>query len=114
MTPEDQGGKAPEGGEVVLRSGKGASPMQLEAAVAERDVPLVLNEAYVGPATVIGYTVVFAGEVPSYAIAICDTPGGERTVARSENGALLESMMQQEFCGRVIRVNPEGDFSFGS
>ena len=84
------------------------------AAVAERDVPLVLNEAYVGPATVIGYTVVFAGEVPSYAIAICDTPGGERTVARSENGALLESMMQQEFCGRVIRVNPEGDFSFGS
>jgi len=57
-------------------------------------VPLALNEDYVGPATVVGYTVVFAGEVPSHAIAICDTPGGERTVVRSGNGALLESMMR--------------------
>jgi acetyl-CoA C-acetyltransferase len=81
------------------------------AAVAERDAPVALNEDYVGPATVVGYTVVFVGAVPSHAIAICDTPAGERTVVRSEDGRLLESMMREEFCGRVVQVSAGGGFS---
>jgi len=72
------------GGEAALHA-----PVRRAAGVL-----LALNEDYVGPATVVGYTVVSAGEVPSHAIVICDTPGGERTVVRSGNGALLESMMR--------------------
>jgi len=81
------------------------------AAVAERDVPLPLNGDYVGPARIVGYTVVFQGAVPSHAIAICDMPAGERTVVRSDDGALLESMTREEFCGRVIQVVVGGGFS---
>lgn len=73
--------------------------------VAERDRPMPLNGDYVGPATVVGYTIVHAGGVPSHAIAICDTPGGERTVVRSDDGAVCERMMREEFCGRVVRAS---------
>ncbi len=76
----------------------------LTAAVAACDLPLALDGDYVGPATVVGYTVVFVGGVPSHGIAICDTPAGRRTVVRSEDRALLESMTQEEFCGRVVQV----------
>jgi acetyl-CoA C-acetyltransferase len=76
----------------------------LTAEVAARDLPVPLDGDYVGPATIVGYTVVFAGGVPSHAIAICDTPRGGRTVVRSEERALLESMTREEFCGRVVQV----------
>jgi len=76
----------------------------LTAAVAACDLPLALDGDYVGPATVVGYTVVFVGGVPSHGIAICDTPAGWRTVVRSEDRALLESMTREEFCGRVVQV----------
>jgi len=72
--------------------------------VAACDPPLPLDGDYVGPAAIVGYTVVFAGGVPSHAIAICDTPQGRRTVVRSQDQALLESMTREEFCGRVVQV----------
>jgi hypothetical protein len=87
-----------------LPSADGYQYEDLTAAVAARDPPVPLNGDYVGPATVVGYTVVFAGGVPSHAIAICDTPGGWRTVVRTEERALLESMTREEFCGRVVQV----------
>ena len=74
------------------------------AEVAARDLPLPLDGGYVGPAAIVGYTVVFVGGAPSHAIAICDTPAGPRTVVRSEERGLLESMTREEFCGRVVRV----------
>jgi len=85
--------------------GDGYQYEDLTATVAARDVPVPLDGDYVGPATIVGYTVVFAGGVPSHAIAICDTPGGRRTVVRSEERALLESMTREEFCGRVVEVD---------
>jgi len=60
--------------------------------------------AVVGPAAIVGYTVVFVAGAPSHAVAICDTPAGRRTVVRSEDPALLDSMTRQEFCGRVVQV----------
>ena len=76
----------------------------LTAAVAARDLPLPLDGDYIGPATVVGYTVVFAGGNPSHAIAICDTPGGARTVVRGEDRGLLDAMTREEFCGRLVQV----------
>jgi len=83
----------------------------ITAAVAERDVPLPLSGEYVGPATVVGYTIVFQRGQVSHGVAICDTPAGERTVARSEDEALLGEMMRREFCGRVVAISKEGTFS---
>ena len=76
----------------------------ITAEVAACDVPVPLDGDYVGPAVIVGYTVVFVGGMPSHAIAICDTPGGRRTVVRTEDQALLESMTREEFCGRVVQV----------
>ena len=78
--------------------------------VAARDIPLPLVADHAGPATIVGYTVVFAGGLPSHAIAICDTPSGARTVVRSDEGALLDTMTREEFCGRAIEVARGGGF----
>src|SRR5262249_3444961 len=53
-----------------LPSANGYQYEDLTAAVAARDRPVPLDGDYVGPATIVGYTVVFAGGVPSHAIAI--------------------------------------------
>jgi acetyl-CoA C-acetyltransferase len=81
------------------------------AAVAHDDVPLPLVDDYAGPATIVGYTVAFVRDDPSHAIAVCDTPGGERTVVRSEDPGLLQRMIREEFCGRPIRVGRDGSFA---
>jgi hypothetical protein len=83
----------------------------ITAAVAVRDVPLPLNGAYVGPATIVGYTVVFQRGQVSHGVAICDTPAGERTVARSDDEALLGEMMRREFCGCGVDISTAGTFS---
>ncbi len=79
--------------------------------VAAIDPPVPLRDDYVGPATIVGYTVVFAGGAPSHAIAICDLPDGARTVVRSTRPPLLSALMERECCGREIQVEDGGDFS---
>ena len=80
------------------------------ATVAEQDLPLPLIADYAGPATIVGYTVMFNGDELSHGIAICDTPAGERTVVRTEDKALLGSLTQEEFCGRQVEVFRGGRF----
>jgi hypothetical protein len=43
-----------------------------------------------------------------YTIAVCDTPAGERTVVRSDDAAVLERMMREEFVGRVVEAAGAG------
>lgn len=81
------------------------------AAVAARDVPVPLDDAHEGRATVVGYTVVFVGGTATHAIAICDTPGGKRTVARSDDAAALERMTRDEWCGRDVVMRRDGSFT---
>jgi hypothetical protein len=81
------------------------------AATAAEDLPVPIDGDYTGTACIAGYTVVFKKAEPSHAIAICDTPAGERTVVRTEDRTLLNQMMQQEFCGRAIDVHQDGSFS---
>jgi acetyl-CoA C-acetyltransferase len=85
------------------------------ATVAETDVPVPLTGDYAGPATIVGYTVMFDRNEPSHAIAICDTPEGDtpkgkRTVVRTDDKALLGPMTREEFCGRAIEVFRGGRF----
>jgi len=73
-------------------------------AVAAIDVPCPLQDDYVGPATIVGCTVVFDNGRASHGVAICDTPGGARTVARSDDETLLREMMEREFCGSAVEI----------
>jgi acetyl-CoA C-acetyltransferase len=75
------------------------------AEVAHVDPPVALDGDYVGAATIAGYTVVFQQGEPAHAVAVCDTKDGRRTVVRSEDRALLEAMMREEFVGRVVRAD---------
>ncbi len=79
--------------------------------VATANPPLPIRDDYVGPATIVGYTVVFQGDAPSHAIAYCDTPDGGRTVVRSAKPQLLDAMTREEWCGRTVEVAADGDFS---
>jgi len=83
----------------------------ITAAVAAADPPCPLDDDYVGPATVVGYTVVFQGGQPSHGVAICDTPRGARTVARSDDPALLDRIMTRELCGREVDIASDGSFT---
>jgi len=85
------------------------------AAVAAEDWPVPLAAGdYAGPATIVGYTVVFAGAEPSHGIAICETAAGERTVARTEDQAVLRAMTREELCGRGVWVRRDTGFSVGA
>jgi acetyl-CoA C-acetyltransferase len=94
-------------------SDRGYGYEDITRAVAEKDHPVPLTGDYAGPATIVGYTVMFNRDQITHGIAICDTPNGERTVVRSEDKGLLESMTREEFCGRVIDVLSDGRFRHG-
>lgn len=78
--------------------------------VAAKDEPVRLAPEYIGPAEIAGYTVVYAKGEVSHGVAICDVPDGRRTVARSDDRALLEEMMRTEYCGRTVEVAEDGSF----
>ena len=65
--------------------------------------------SYQGEAVVAGYTVLYQGLEPWRAVAVFDLPGGQRTVAYSENPELLQTMMTRECCGEIY-VLADGGF----
>ena len=94
-------------------SGTGYKYEEITAEVAKIDKPVSLDEHYAGPATIVGYTVVFRGNEPSHGLAICDTPGNKRTVVRTEERDLMDAMVREEFCGRRVSVSADGSFAPG-
>jgi acetyl-CoA C-acetyltransferase len=91
---------------------RGYGYADVTAEVAQHDLPLPLADDYAGPATVVGYTVVFEQGQASHGVAICDTPGGARTVARCDDQTLLADMMRRELCGHVVTVAADGTFGW--
>ncbi len=71
-----------------------------------------LVPGYEGSATVAGYTVLYQGDSPWRAVAVFDLPGGARTVAYSESGDVIETMLADECCGRDYRLSG-GQFDAG-
>lgn len=80
-------------------------------AVAAADPPLPVTADYAGPATIVGYTVSYQKGEISHGFAYCDTPGGERTVARCQDAELLQRMTREEYCGRRVLIAADGSFS---
>lgn len=84
---------------------------EVSAAAALRDVPVTIDASYAGAVRVAGYTVVYSGETPTHAIAICDTPSGQRTVGRCEDPTTIAAMTREEFCGRTMQLTLEGSLA---
>jgi acetyl-CoA C-acetyltransferase len=55
---------------------------------------------YRGKAVAVGYTVLYQGMEPWRAVAVFDLPGARRTVAYSEDPAIIGSMLVEECCGQ--------------
>ncbi len=76
-------------------------------ALPRRDVV----SGYAGAATLESYTVMYSGEGPAQAFIAALLPDGRRCWATSDEAPLMEAMTREEFCGRAVRVDPEGRFS---
>lgn len=74
-----------------------------QVAAAAQTVEVIAD--YSGPATVASYTVLYEGDAPVRAVAICDLPGGQRTLAATADPKLARSMTEGEFCGRSVKVS---------
>ena len=51
---------------------------------------------YAGEAAIAGYTVLYQSSRPWRAVAVCDLPGGRRSVAYSEQDSILEAFQQED------------------
>lgn len=63
-----------------------------------------LVAGYTGEGAVAGYTVLYQGLEPWRAVAVFDLPDGSRTVAYSEDSALMAQMMARECCGASYQL----------
>lgn len=63
-----------------------------------------LNPEYVGQARVAGYTVNSIPGFPDSLIAVCDTTGGERAIATSDQATLINAACTEELCGRDVSI----------
>jgi acetyl-CoA C-acetyltransferase len=79
-------------------------------AVREATTLCQLVSDYEGAATIAGYTVLYQGEKPWRAVAVCNLPNGNRTVAYSEDSVVVEGLLTGEFVGRELAI-VEGQFS---
>lgn len=79
-----------------------------EVAAASPVCELVAE--YTGDATVAGYTVLYQGDDPWRGVAVFDLPDDRRTVAYSEDPALIARMLSEECCRATFRV-ADGQFS---
>ena len=81
-----------------------------EAVRADCELCEVIGEV-VGSGVVAGYTVLYQGHEAWRAVAVFDLPDGRRTVAYSEEAALIELMLgDEECCGRSFKLD-KGIFS---
>jgi acetyl-CoA C-acetyltransferase len=83
--------------------------MDVSDAVQAVSKPLDVVNHYEGDAVIAGYTVLYQGDQPSRAITIVDTTDGKRALAFSEDNAVMQSMMAEEWCGRRVMIR-DGKF----
>ena len=72
---------------------------------AEATAAVASVSSHTGPATVTTYTVTYEGRDPTTVVALCDTPDGDRVVARSHAPALVERAVQDGIIGDAVDVD---------
>jgi acetyl-CoA C-acetyltransferase len=93
--------------------GFGHADCTSEVAASAEGARLELVDDHEGPVTIASYTVVYQGEGPVEAIAICDLPDGRRTIGVTRNASLMSAMATEEFCGRSGEVAADGNLTLG-
>lgn len=66
-------------------------------------VELIANAE--GSGSIAGYTVLYNGEEPARAIAVCDIDGERRTVAYSEDAPVMQRMISEDLCGVPVTLS---------
>jgi acetyl-CoA C-acetyltransferase len=75
---------------------------------AARDtLAAVYDDTAQGPARIATYTVVYQAGEPQRVALIAEFEDGRRTLAGSDEPALLESATREELCGRAVRIGAE-------
>ena len=64
-----------------------------------------------GEATIESYTVMFGADGPVVGHAACLTPDGVRTWANTDDPAVMQAMTTEEFCGRPVSIDGNGNFN---
>jgi acetyl-CoA C-acetyltransferase len=90
-------------------SAPGAAPFahdDVSEATAQATSAARFVDAPEGPARVATYTVVYQDGRPKRLVSIAEFEDGGRTLASSEDPALVESATRDELCGREVRIGP--------
>ncbi len=81
--------------------------------VANASQPKEVTVDFNGRGSVAGYTVMYRKKTPQRGIVVADLPDGRRSIAYTEDPAVMAEMESREICGRKIDLK-EGCFSFVS
>lgn len=86
---------------------KGFAHADLSQEVAREERVLDVLGSFTGEATIAGFTVLHGRGQPPRGVALLDTPQQQRTMATTEDAALIARMQTEEFVGRRMRVEGE-------
>ncbi len=71
-----------------------------------------LDERFAGTAPIEAYTVMYGAEGPAEAFLSVITPEGSRAWGRHTDPHVMEAMTREEFCGRSVKLDGEGNATF--
>ena len=89
----------------ALPSTQGFVHADVSTAVAALAKTLPVVDEYFGAATLAGYTVLHGRARTPRAVALVDTPSGQRVLTSSEDPALIARLESEEYVGRVMRID---------
>jgi acetyl-CoA C-acetyltransferase len=69
-----------------------------------------VRESASGAATVATYTVIYQDRAPQKAVVLADLGLGSRAIAASTDPDVMAQMVSEEFCGREIELDGDGNF----
>ena len=88
-----------------MPSAQGFVHADVSAAVAALAKTLPVLDEYFGMATIAGYTVLHGRAQVPRAVALVDTPSGQRVLTSSEDPMLIARLESEEYVGRLMRVD---------
>lgn len=92
--------------------GRGFAFEDVSEETAARTPKVEVVEEGRGDAVVATATALADGGKLSKAVLVCDLDDGHRAIVTAEDVELAESIAREEFCGRALRLEPGGRFSW--
>ena len=89
----------------ALPGRQGFVERDLSTAVAAQSTTVPVLDEYHGPAAIAGYTVLYGRAQTPRAVALVDTPAGQRVLTSSTDPDLITRLEHQEYVGRVMRID---------